>query len=71
MRLPRLASRIWIASQLLSNRKTYATGLNDKGQLGVGDLEDRNSLTLVIFPQGVVAPEHISAAGSHTLGRIE
>ena len=51
--------------------KTYATGLNDKGQLGVGDLEDRNSLTLVIFPQGVVAPEHISAAGSHTLGRIE
>lgn len=50
---------------------TYATGLNNVGQLGVGDLEDRSSLTLVIFPQGVVAPEHISAAGSHTLGRIE
>lgn len=48
---------------------TYATGLNDRGQLGVGDTLDRNTLTLVEFPDNAPVPEHISAAGDHTLSR--
>ncbi|KAL9190639.1 hypothetical protein ACHAXT_000345 [Thalassiosira profunda] len=44
---------------------TYATGLNDRGQLGVGDAMNRSTLTEVEF--GGLAAEKISASGDHTL----
>lgn len=40
---------------------TYGTGLNDRGQLGVGDTEDRNLPTLVDLPL-----LSISASSTHT-----
>ena len=40
---------------------TYGTGLNDRGQLGVGDTEDRNLPTLVDVPL-----LSISASSTHT-----
>jgi len=40
---------------------TYGTGLNDRGQLGVGDTQDRNLPTLVDVP-----PLIISASSTHT-----
>lgn len=46
---------------------TYATGLNDKGQLGVGDQVDRNLITLVEYGDGALVPTLISASGDHTL----
>ena len=46
---------------------TYATGLNDKGQLGVGDQLNRNLITLVDFGEGAQVPKQISASGDHTL----
>ena len=45
------------------NGDTFATGLNDVGQLGVGDTNNRNTLTAVVLD----TPEIISAAESHTL----
>jgi hypothetical protein len=49
------------------NGDTYATGLNDKAQLGVGDQLNRNILTLVDFGEEGQAPIEISASGDHTL----
>lgn len=46
---------------------TYATGLNDKAQLGVGDQLNRNVLTLVEFGEVALVPTQISASGDHTL----
>jgi len=46
---------------------TYATGLNDRGQLGVGDFENRNALTEVDWD--IVDVGKISASGDHTLSR--
>ena len=46
----------------------YGTGLNDRGQLGVGDTENRKVLTLVDFSEDVFV-KHVSAAGDHTLSR--
>lgn len=46
----------------------YATGLNDRGQLGVGDSENKNTLTKVVFEEGVLV-EKISAAEDHALSR--
>jgi len=40
---------------------TYGTGLNDRGQLGVGDTQDRNLPTLVDVPL-----LSISASSTHT-----
>ena len=48
------------------NGYTYSTGLNDRGQLGVGDTDNRNALTLVESSQNVVF-EHLSASSDHTL----
>lgn len=45
------------------NGDTFATGLNDIGQLGVGDTNNRNTLTAVVLD----TPGIISAAESHTL----
>lgn len=50
------------------NGIAYATGLNDRGQLGVGDNVNRNSLTEVDFGGGTEIAQ-ISAAGDHTLSR--
>jgi len=49
------------------NGDTYATGLNDRGQLGVGDTDNRNTLTQVVID----TPAQISAASTHTLARLE
>ena len=49
-----------------SNEDVYATGLNDRGQLGVGDTDNRNTLTLVEFGSQVVLNK-ISAGHDHTL----
>jgi len=51
----------------------YATGLNDRGQLGTGDTTDRNTLTEVdISSTGaiVVRADQISASSDHTLSRL-
>ena len=50
------------------NGDTYATGLNDNGQLGVGDADDRNSLTLVLLEIDD-RPVKVSASDSHTMFR--
>ncbi len=50
------------------NGVVYGTGLNDRGQLGVGDLANRNVLTIVSFAQNTTV-EQLSAAGDHTLSR--
>jgi alpha-tubulin suppressor-like RCC1 family protein len=47
----------------------YATGLNDRGQLGVGDTDNRNTLTLVEYSGDFVGNVQISAAIDHTLAR--
>ncbi|KAL3794288.1 hypothetical protein HJC23_012413 [Cyclotella cryptica] len=47
----------------------FATGLNDRGQLGVGDTENKNTLTLVEFGDNFVGNQQISASGDHTLSR--
>ncbi|KAL3773023.1 hypothetical protein ACHAW5_000988 [Stephanodiscus triporus] len=44
----------------------WGTGLNDRGQLGTGDTENRNIPTLVKFEEGVIL-EVLSAAGDHTV----
>lgn len=46
----------------------YSTGLNDRGQLGVGDTENRNAMTIVVFSTNVIV-EQLSAASDHTLSR--
>lgn len=51
----------------------YATGLNDRGQLGTGDTTDRNTLTKVdLGASGATAAraEQISASNDHTLSKI-
>lgn len=48
---------------------TLATGLNDRGQLGVGDTDDRYNATQVAFGSGAEAPQQVSASGDHTLSR--
>lgn len=50
------------------NGEIYATGLNDKGQLGVGDNENKNLPTLVGFGEDARVTQ-ISASGDHTLAR--
>ena len=50
------------------NGDTYATGLNDRGQLGVGDNVNKNVLTLVDFDT-TLEIEQISAAGDHAVAR--
>ena len=45
---------------------TYAAGLNDRGQLGVGDKDNRNLPTTVRFDQ-VVVVSVVSGASDHTL----
>ena len=45
----------------------YATGLNDRGQLGVGDTENKNTLTLVEYSGDFLSNDHLSAAADHTL----
>lgn len=49
-----------------SDGDVFATGLNDKGQLGVGGNENKNLLTKVNFDNGVKV-ELISASGDHAL----
>ena len=44
----------------------YATGLNDRGQLGTGDTTDRNTLTRIDISRA----EQISASNDHTLSRL-
>ena len=44
----------------------WGTGLNDRGQLGTGDTENRNIPTPVKFEEGVIL-EVLSAAGDHTV----
>lgn len=51
------------------NGLVFATGLNDRGQLGVGDTENRNTLTLVDFGNDFVGNQQISASVDHTLSR--
>ncbi|KAL7537849.1 hypothetical protein ACHAXR_012514 [Thalassiosira sp. AJA248-18] len=48
---------------------THATGLNDRGQLGVGDSVNRNRLTVVDFGFNQNPAQKISASGDHTLSR--
>ena len=48
---------------------TYATGLNDRGQLGVGDVNNRNALTMVSYGIAAQVPQKISASEDHTLSR--
>ena len=50
------------------NGDVYATGLNDSGQLGVGDTDDKNTLTLVQWDIDE-RPVKVSASGSHTMFR--
>ena len=50
------------------NGEIYATGLNDKGQLGVGDNKNKNLPTLVGFGEDARVTQ-ISASGDHTLAR--
>ena len=47
----------------------YATGLNDRGQLGVGDTENKNTLTLVEYNNDFSSNNQVSAAVDHTLAR--
>lgn len=47
---------------------TYAVGLNDNGQLGLGDTINRNNLTLVDFDEAT-SVEQISPSGNHVLCR--
>ena len=51
------------------NGSVYGTGLNDRGQLGVGDADNRNTLTLVEFSGDFLSNPHLSASGDHTLAR--
>lgn len=46
----------------------YGTGLNDRGQLGVGDTKNRNLLTVVAFSDDAFV-QQMSAAGDHTVSR--
>lgn len=51
--------------------EVYATGLNDRGQLGTGDTDNRNSLTKIEFPGvDMIRAEQVSASNDHTLSRI-
>ena len=49
------------------NNLIYGTGLNDRGQLGVGDTDNRNTLTLVEYP--LLSNVQLSASSDHTLAR--
>jgi len=50
----------------------YATGLNDRGQLGTGDTTDRNTLTEVNTSSigASVVPQQVSASNDHSLTRL-
>ena len=51
----------------------YATGLNDRGQLGTGDNTDRNTLTEIDLGSVggiVVSADQISVSSGHTLSRL-
>lgn len=51
------------------NGSLYATGLNDRGQLGVGDTNNRNELTLVEYSGDFLSNQQLSASSDHTLSR--
>lgn len=51
------------------DNSVYASGLNDRGQLGLSDTDNRNTLTLVEFSGDFLSNQQISASGDHTLAR--
>ena len=48
-----------------SDGRLYGTGLNDRGQLGVGDKSNRSTATEVQFNQDNA--ERVSSSDTHTL----
>ena len=46
----------------------YGTGLNDRGQLGVGDTDNRNTPVIVDFPSSALVAD-ISASNTHAVAR--
>ena len=46
----------------------YGTGLNDRGQLGVGDTGNRNTPVIVDFPSSAIAVD-VSASNTHSVAR--
>jgi alpha-tubulin suppressor-like RCC1 family protein len=51
---------------LMTDGTVYATGFNGNGELGLGDLGDRSSFTLLPLPPGK-SVETIAFGGAHTL----
>ena len=46
----------------------YGTGLNDRGQLGVGDTDNRNTPVIVVFPSLAIVVD-VSASNTHSVAR--
>jgi alpha-tubulin suppressor-like RCC1 family protein len=51
---------------LSTSGQLFATGNNTKGQLGLGDIQDVVSFTLVTLPEGATRVVSIAAGGYHT-----
>jgi alpha-tubulin suppressor-like RCC1 family protein len=50
----------------IGKESVYATGLNDRFQLGIGNIDSQNVPTKVLF-DGPVDITYVSASGSHTV----
>jgi alpha-tubulin suppressor-like RCC1 family protein len=62
-----LAAGLQHSFLLTASGELFATGRNNYGQLGLGDLENRLHFTLVTLPEGVARVVAIAVSGNHSV----